>query len=97
MIKKEVRIAELKAHLSEYLRAAQAGQEVIIKDRNTPIARLAPLGSPEQIAEENLRAMGVKFPTKPVSEIDKLHFFRPKGLKPGDVMKALREVRKDRF
>ncbi len=97
MIKKEVRIAELKAHLSEYVRAAQAGQEVIIKDRNTPIARLTPLGSQEQIAEEKLRAMGVKFPTKPVSELSKLKGVRIKGLTPEKIMEALREVRRDRF
>ncbi len=36
-------IAELKARLSEYLARARAGEEVVITDRGTPVARLAPL------------------------------------------------------
>lgn len=35
-------VAELKAHLSAYLRAARRGQPVTVCDRNTPIARLVP-------------------------------------------------------
>jgi prevent-host-death family protein len=40
--KREVGIAELKAHLSEYVRVARAGAEIIIKDRMTEVARLVP-------------------------------------------------------
>lgn len=32
-MKTEVRIAELKANLSKYLRAAQRGEEIVVKDR----------------------------------------------------------------
>jgi len=32
-----------------------------------------------------------------LKELDKLKFFAPKGLKPGDLDEALREDRKDRF
>ena len=39
----EVRISQLKAQLSEHLRAVRLGREIIIKDRETPIARLTPL------------------------------------------------------
>ncbi len=38
-----VKIAELKDHLSEYLRAAERGQEVVVTDRNRPIARISPM------------------------------------------------------
>lgn len=38
----DVRIAELKARLSEYLRAVRKGHEVIVYDRNEPIARVVP-------------------------------------------------------
>jgi prevent-host-death family protein len=38
-----VPIAELKARLSEYLARARAGEDVVITDRGTPVARLAPL------------------------------------------------------
>ena len=39
-------IAALKARLSEYVDAAKAGEEVIITDRNKPVARLGPVGAP---------------------------------------------------
>ncbi|MBI2345302.1 MAG: type II toxin-antitoxin system prevent-host-death family antitoxin [Deltaproteobacteria bacterium] len=35
-------MAELKAHLSAYLRRVRAGAEVVVTDRDTPIARLVP-------------------------------------------------------
>jgi len=38
----DVRIAELKARLSEYLRAVRRGHEVTVYDRNEPIARVVP-------------------------------------------------------
>lgn len=37
-----VRVAALKARLSEYLRAVKRGQQVVIYDRDTPVARLVP-------------------------------------------------------
>lgn len=40
---RSVNIAELKQHLSSYLKEVRAGKEIIIRDRNTPIARLMPL------------------------------------------------------
>lgn len=38
----DVRIAQLKARLSEYLRAVRRGHEVTVYDRNEPIARVVP-------------------------------------------------------
>ncbi len=37
-----VGIAEIKASLSAWLHVARSGEEVIIKDRNRPVARLLP-------------------------------------------------------
>lgn len=39
---KHVKIAELKDHLSRHLRAVEAGSEVIVTDRERPIARIVP-------------------------------------------------------
>lgn len=39
-------VSSLKARLSEYLRAVRNGEEVIVTDRGTPVARLAPLDPP---------------------------------------------------
>jgi prevent-host-death family protein len=40
-----VRVAELKARLSEYLRRVRRGHEVTVLDRETPIARIVPIGT----------------------------------------------------
>ncbi len=40
-----VRVAELKAHLSAYLRKVRAGETITVLDRDTPIARLVPLAT----------------------------------------------------
>lgn len=37
-----VQVAELKARLSEYLRKAQSGQEVVVLSRDTAVAMLVP-------------------------------------------------------
>ncbi|HLX46593.1 MAG TPA: type II toxin-antitoxin system Phd/YefM family antitoxin [Bryobacteraceae bacterium] len=39
----EVKIAELKARLSYYLRLAENGEEILVKDRERPIARVVAL------------------------------------------------------
>ena len=39
----KVRIAELKDRLSEHLRAVEQGGEVVVLDRNRPIARIVPM------------------------------------------------------
>jgi prevent-host-death family protein len=40
---KSVMIAELKDHLSTYLRAVERGSEVEVTDRGRPIARIVPV------------------------------------------------------
>jgi prevent-host-death family protein len=42
-----VNIGELKDNLSRYLREVRLGAEVLVKDRNKPIARIVPLGALE--------------------------------------------------
>ena len=43
---RQVRIAELKNRLSEHLREVENGAEVVVMDRNRPIARIVPLPPP---------------------------------------------------
>ena len=38
----DVRIADLKAHLSEHLRRVRKGRTLTVLDRDTPIARIVP-------------------------------------------------------
>ena len=40
---KQVRIAELKSKLSEFLRAVRGGESIMILDRNTSIAHIVPI------------------------------------------------------
>ena len=37
---KTINVAELKAHLSAYLRLAQGGERIVVMDRKTPLAEL---------------------------------------------------------
>jgi antitoxin (DNA-binding transcriptional repressor) of toxin-antitoxin stability system len=39
---KSINVSELKAHLSKYLRMASRGSEILVKDRDEPIAQLGP-------------------------------------------------------
>jgi prevent-host-death family protein len=39
-------VAQLKARLSAYLRRVQRGEEVVVMDRDTPVARLVPYAEP---------------------------------------------------
>ena len=40
---KSVNIAELKDRLSGYLNDVKAGEEILVRDRNQPVARIVPL------------------------------------------------------
>jgi prevent-host-death family protein len=46
---KQVRIADLKARLSEYLRAVRAGESIAVLDRDTPVAELIPVREPRAV------------------------------------------------
>jgi prevent-host-death family protein len=45
MVMKSVRIAQLKARLSEHLQEVRRGRSFTVMDRNTPIARVVPYES----------------------------------------------------
>jgi prevent-host-death family protein len=51
---KSVNVAELKNQLSKYLTFAKAGEEIIIRDRNLPVAKLVPFTAEEGTEEELL-------------------------------------------
>jgi prevent-host-death family protein len=53
----DVAVSELRAHLSDYLDQARAGDEIVITDRGMPIARL--LGLTATVTLERLAADGV--------------------------------------
>jgi prevent-host-death family protein len=51
MVMTTVRVADLKARLSEYLRRVRRGHEVTVLDRETPIARIVPYGTGGAVLE----------------------------------------------
>jgi prevent-host-death family protein len=84
---KRTNVAELKAHLSEYLRAAETGQTIEILVRDRPVARLVPL-EPEDALLELAPAEG------PFTDVRKLRF-EPIALPIGS-LEALRLERGER-
>jgi prevent-host-death family protein len=51
---KSVNIAELKNGLSAYLNDVKAGEEILVRDRNQPVARIVPLTRSRDDDEELL-------------------------------------------
>lgn len=49
-----VNVAELKNRLSKYLTFVKAGEEIVIRDRNLPVAKLVPFSADEASQEELL-------------------------------------------
>jgi len=43
IVMRQVGIAELKARLSEYLRAVRSGETITVLDRETPVAQVVPV------------------------------------------------------
>jgi prevent-host-death family protein len=62
---KSVQIGDLKNHLSAHLREVRNGEEIIVRDRNMPVAKIVPY-VPESIEEQEqiLIARGVLRPPK---------------------------------
>ena len=57
---RSVKLSELKKNLDEFLNEVRQGEELVIRDRNRPIAKLVPLQSPddEEARMEALVAAG---------------------------------------
>ena len=85
-----VNIAELKAKLSQYLRQVRSGGEVVVMDRDRPVARLLPYVEPSRKPKLNIRKAA-----RPVRAIESLQLPPIKRLK-RDVVELLLEERAKR-
>jgi antitoxin (DNA-binding transcriptional repressor) of toxin-antitoxin stability system len=89
-----VRIAELKDHLSQYLRVARGGSRLIVVDRDTPIAEIGPPPRNRHAAPDTRAALirsGVLIAApRPLLRLDELG--PPIGCR-GDALSALRADR----
>lgn len=61
----DVRIADLKARLSEHLRSVRSGGTVTVLDRDTPIARIIPVTAPSlEVRKATRRLRDLKLPPR---------------------------------
>ncbi len=84
---RQVKIADLKAHLSAYLAAVRAGETIEVCDRNTPIARLEP-------SSDALEGLDIREPTAPRTNFEEFYVARLNV--PVDVVALLRDSRDQR-
>lgn len=88
---KPVKVSELKAHLSAYLRKAARGARIVVHDRDQPVAQLGPLEAPATGWRERLAAEGRLRPGS--QDWARLAVSTPaRGV---DIQQALRDVRED--
>lgn len=92
---RSVNVAVLKNQLSKYLTYAKAGEEVVIRDRNLPVAKLVPF-SAEDADEQELRLAAEGKLKLPASKLDLKKFLnmpvaRVKGHRAVEALLADRE------
>jgi prevent-host-death family protein len=66
---RSVNVAELKNSLSKYLTFAKGGEEIVIRDRNLPVAKLVPF-SAEEASEQELLLVGAGKMRLPKAQLD---------------------------
>jgi prevent-host-death family protein len=88
MVMKAVRVAELKARLSEHLRSVRRGRTLTVMDRDTPIAKIIPY-------EKGPAALTVRSPLPDAPKLAAIRMPPPLALQ-SDVMKLLAEERGER-
>jgi antitoxin (DNA-binding transcriptional repressor) of toxin-antitoxin stability system len=88
---KAIKVTELKANLSKYLRMASRGRRIVVKDRDEPLAQLGPpegaTGAwPTRLAAEGRLQLGSQ-------DWGTLRISKPR--RPVDIQASLRAVRED--
>lgn len=88
---KAIKVTELKAHLSKYLRMASRGTVLVVKDRDEPVAQLGPLQAEalswrDRLARQGRLRMGTQlWGNLEISKLDRRV----------DIQASLRAVRED--
>lgn len=73
IVMSDVRIADLKARLSEHLRSVRNGSTLTVFDRDTPVARIVPYSAqPLDIRKARRRLRDLKLPPRPARRTDSL-------------------------
>jgi len=90
VVMKTVRIAELKARLSEHLRSVRRGHSLTILDRDTPIARIVPISDAKEAA------LTVRSPAPGAPRPGQLRIPPPPRRAKRDIVELLLEDRRSR-
>ena len=71
VVMSDVRIADLKARLSEHLRSVRNGNTLTVLDRDTPVARIVPYSAqPLEIRKARRPLRDLKLPPTPAKRTD---------------------------
>jgi len=101
MAMKTVNVADLKNRLSAYLKLVREGEEIVVKDRNQPVARISPYDVEGLSASERrlVAAGALRLPEAPAQDWDKFcdEFFARPGAKiePKKLIRAVIKQRED--
>src|SRR5687768_15381059 len=88
---KVINVSELKTHLSKYLRLASRGAQIVVKDRDEPIAQLGPLQKEALLWSDRMAREG-----RLRSGTQQWHKLRVSALdRRVDIQESLRAVRED--
>lgn len=72
-----VNIADLKNNLSAHLERVRAGEELLVKDRNRPIAKLVPLAAGEDLDAEEMELASAGLVRLPTSSLPRSFWKMP--------------------
>jgi prevent-host-death family protein len=73
MVMKGVRIADLKARLSEHLRSVRKGRTITVLDRDTPVAKIVPYAAdPLEVRRASRTLRDLTLPAPPAARTDSL-------------------------
>ena len=92
---KTVKISDLKAHLSAHIQLVRDGEEVVVCDRNTPVARIVSCQTEEYSRQEQrLIARGVLTPPLKKRPLAR-SWPAPPGNVPDEVMEQIWQGERD--
>jgi prevent-host-death family protein len=91
---RSVNVAELKNSLSRYLTYAKQGEEIVVRDRNLPVAKIVPLSVDETSKDELIlvAAGKLRLPQAPL-DIHKLLKIRTGRVRASQAIQALVDER----
>lgn len=94
---KTTSVSELKSRLSAYLAEVQRGEEILIKDRNRPVARIVPLTLNGDYESEEAALVAAGVMTLPERDELPPSFWRWKGAGIDEklAVKAVRDEREE--